>query len=254
MKTLHIHLENCYGIKFLDEKLDFSQNHVAIYASNGTMKSSLAKTFTDIHNNIEPSDRIFERKTVWKVLDENKKEISKKEILVINSYQNKSDTTIDDQDIEKTSKQILVNKELRDEFTSLTNALYHKKDNIIEELGNSIGISQNVEDRIIHDFNHNSNENDIIFSLLINECNTNVDNTFLDITYDIIFDPKVESVLRNDTNLTQLLNMYIENYIKLLDNSVYFQKGFDLRNAGQIDKYLDTNGFFNVHHEIMFKT
>ena len=49
MNTLTIDLENCYGIKQLDTTLDFSTTKaIAIYAPNGSMKTSLAKTFHDI--------------------------------------------------------------------------------------------------------------------------------------------------------------------------------------------------------------
>ena len=40
MQELHMNLENCYGIKKLNETIDYSNNNVAIiYAPNGTMKS-----------------------------------------------------------------------------------------------------------------------------------------------------------------------------------------------------------------------
>ena len=46
MQELKLDLENCYGIKKMNETIDYSNNNVAIiYAPNGTMKSSLAKTF-----------------------------------------------------------------------------------------------------------------------------------------------------------------------------------------------------------------
>lgn len=43
---LHMRLENCHGIGRLDHTLRFpdKKQHMAIYASNGTMKTSLAKT------------------------------------------------------------------------------------------------------------------------------------------------------------------------------------------------------------------
>jgi len=45
MNILKIDLENCYGIKKFQEQFDFSQKKVyAIYAPNGSMKTSLAHT------------------------------------------------------------------------------------------------------------------------------------------------------------------------------------------------------------------
>ena len=60
MKTLTIDLENCYGIRKLEKSFDFSKtNAIAIYAPNGSMKSSLAQTFQDIATGTDSKDRIF---------------------------------------------------------------------------------------------------------------------------------------------------------------------------------------------------
>ena len=46
---LKLDLENCYGIRKLKAEFDFAKSKAyAIYAPNGAMKSSLAKTFQDI--------------------------------------------------------------------------------------------------------------------------------------------------------------------------------------------------------------
>ena len=58
MQTLKIDLENCYGIKKLNIKFDFSEQRVyAIYAPNGVMKSSLAQTFEDESVGATSADR-----------------------------------------------------------------------------------------------------------------------------------------------------------------------------------------------------
>ena len=42
MNSIHVQLDNCYGIKFLDERFDFSEERAyAIYAPNGVMKSTI---------------------------------------------------------------------------------------------------------------------------------------------------------------------------------------------------------------------
>lgn len=51
MNTLKLEMENCYGIQKMQQDIDFSKNNVAvIYAPNGTMKSSFAKTFEAIRD------------------------------------------------------------------------------------------------------------------------------------------------------------------------------------------------------------
>ena len=60
MTQVTVQLENCYGIKSLVHMFDFYQSKVfAIYAPNGSMKTSLAQTFKDIAAGKESEDRIL---------------------------------------------------------------------------------------------------------------------------------------------------------------------------------------------------
>jgi len=60
MQLLNVDIENCYGIKKLQAQFDFSISRVcAIYAPNGSMKSSLAQTFQDISVGASSRDRVF---------------------------------------------------------------------------------------------------------------------------------------------------------------------------------------------------
>lgn len=46
MKQLNIDLENCFGIGKLNHQFDFEKSNThLVYAPNGTMKTSFAKTF-----------------------------------------------------------------------------------------------------------------------------------------------------------------------------------------------------------------
>jgi len=72
----------------MKEELNFSSQHVvAIYAPNGSMKSSLAQSFDDLGGGIPPKDRFFPaRLSVRKITDEKDKEISKEMVFVIDPY------------------------------------------------------------------------------------------------------------------------------------------------------------------------
>ena len=72
MNALKVNLENCYGIKKLEQNFDFSKDRCfAIYAPNGSMKSSLAKVFEDIARGEASRDRIFPaRATAREITDE----------------------------------------------------------------------------------------------------------------------------------------------------------------------------------------
>ena len=81
MRNLQLSLRNCHGIRELEASLPFERaakggateprRSVAIYAPNGTMKSSFARTFLDLARGEESSDHVFpDRETVRTILDE----------------------------------------------------------------------------------------------------------------------------------------------------------------------------------------
>src|SRR6266542_3986464 len=85
VKKLTLDLKNCYGIRSLQHTFDFAQqNRYAIYAPNGSMKSSLAQTFRDVSSNVPSKDRIFPTRTsVRNVTDENGSPLIPASVLVV---------------------------------------------------------------------------------------------------------------------------------------------------------------------------
>ena len=114
MRKVSISLQNCYGIKKLNHSLDFSEKKAyAIYAPNGSMKSSLAETFKDIADERDSRDRIFpSRKTIRKIKDENGTDLPPESVLVLPPYDEFFSHT------EETST-LLVNNTLRKEYEEL---------------------------------------------------------------------------------------------------------------------------------------
>lgn len=114
MNKLNVDLENCYGIKKLQAQFDFSQHAAyAVYAPNGSMKSSLAQTFKDVSDAKESKDRIFPTRVCRrKITDENGIDLPKESVLVVRPYDEVFGHT------EKTST-LLVDSELRKEYEEL---------------------------------------------------------------------------------------------------------------------------------------
>jgi hypothetical protein len=85
MNKLTIDLQYCHGITKLKETFDFSKrNAYAIYAPNGSMKTSFATTFEELSKGEEPKDSLYpKRKSVCEVKDENKQDLAKEDIVVV---------------------------------------------------------------------------------------------------------------------------------------------------------------------------
>jgi hypothetical protein len=88
MNKLDVSLENCYGIRKLQHRFDFSDTNVsAIYAPNGSMKTSLALTFAALANNRQPEDRRYrDRVTRCDIIDENGNHLPADSIVVLTPY------------------------------------------------------------------------------------------------------------------------------------------------------------------------
>jgi hypothetical protein len=86
MEKLKINLEYCYGIKKLEQEFVFSNRTFAIYAPNGVMKTSFAKTFNDYSKGDLTKDLAFpDRKTVREIsADDN--DVKPENIFVIEPY------------------------------------------------------------------------------------------------------------------------------------------------------------------------
>ena len=61
MKSLGIELKNCHGIRELDASFKFNTGSAAaVYAPNGTMKTSFARTLADLAGGSRPETACFQ--------------------------------------------------------------------------------------------------------------------------------------------------------------------------------------------------
>ena len=245
MEKLNVDLENCYGIKKLQKEFDFSEHKTyAIYAPNGSMKTSLAQTFVDVAGGVPSRDRMFPSRVCSRnITDESGVELPKESIFVISPYDEVFSHT------EKTST-LLVDSKLRKEYEDLHVEINKSKETFLLAMKEQSGSKKNLEKEISTAF---TKSDDKFFPALVrvkDEVFAQKDAPFSDISYDAIFDDKVLSFLG-----TKDVKMAIENYIKkyneLLDASTYFKKGiFNYYNAATIAKSLADNGFFNAKHTV----
>lgn len=245
MRALNLDLEYCYGIRKLKHTFDFSRcKAVALYAPNGAMKSSLARTFQDIADGKKSSDRMFpDRLTTRLVLDENSAELDPESILIIRPY---------DEDFgsgEKTST-LLVNAALRKEHQKLNEGIEGAKKTLLAALKDQSNSNKDLASEISSTFTRTSEQ----FLTAINRVAAEVDEQseapFADIPYDLVFDPKVIEMLQQE-RVREALEDYIKRFNELIDHSQYFKRGtFTYYNANVIAKALSDNGFFDAAHSV----
>ena len=247
MERVSIDLRHCYGIKALTKDFDFKKTKAyAIYAPNGVMKSSLAKTFADAATGDDSQDRIFTaRKTVRKIIDEAGNEINGDQILVVLPYDSEFGPT------EKTST-LLVDAKLRKEYEQLHVDIEESKASLLKEIRQQTNSKRDFEAEIANAFTNGSD-----FETAVTRIRTEVekqkDAPFASVSYDVVFADKVVTALDGD-DLKDAVADYIRRYNELMASSTYFKKGtFDYYNAGQIAKSLASNGFFDAKHVVTLK-
>jgi hypothetical protein len=80
MDKLKIKFQYCYGIKKLEKEFIFSNRAFSIYAPNGSMKTSFAKTFDDRSKNKDTTDLAFPSRTTIKEIFSDNQPISPENI------------------------------------------------------------------------------------------------------------------------------------------------------------------------------
>lgn len=243
MDTLYVNLTNCWGIDSLEYRFDFSVDNkaraYAIYAPNGMMKSSFAKTFEALSKGDQPLEERFNRHPCCKVtLDGNP--IPQEVIFVLRS---EADTRKDNDAISN----ILVNPKYRDRYIKMNKDIEQKKDKLIIALQRQSKVGKkDIENQIIEDCRLSSFPECI--SKLLSE---NIELELNKYPYSTIFDPKAQEVIGKQDFLANA-NRFTERYQKLFDEArpIYKKGVFNPTKADSAFDALKKQGFFSVGHRI----
>lgn len=259
MPKLYINLKNSYGIGSLEREINFSDdvkndksNNVAvIYAPNGTMKTSLTNTIRDLINCCQPKDDYYpERKTTC-IIKYGDKDISNSNAFVF-----------DDSDLFDSSKYItdfIANKELKDSYDGIYNAL----NECIDHFFNKIKVNDkfnNIKDLILNNF---CKEKDSVNSgsfldcipIISKEINSNKNFPKYNFKYEILFD-KEEKVKKFIEANIDSIDIFTNEYNSLISKSNFFSPGkdsFGTGQASQLLRSLQDDRFFKAKHKLSLK-
>ncbi|MBD8583782.1 phage infection protein [Frigoribacterium sp. CFBP 8766] len=246
MKSLQLQLRNCHGIRELDAEFAFERrNAVAVYAPNGTMKSSLARTFLDFSRGDASVDHVFpDREATRAIVDGDGNQPDPSAVAVFLAYDEHYAP-------DEFASTLLVNAPLREEFEKINQALLEIEGELVKELKKTARTKQDVASLVSQIF---TKEDDNFFGALARvsyEVEQLEDAPFGDLPYDTLFNPSVEKVL-NDPAMRGLLTDYVERLNQLLDSSTFFSRSsFTYYNAETLSKSLATQGFFRANHSLL---
>ncbi len=241
MEKININFQYCYGIKNLEHEFVLSNRTFALYAPNGVMKTSFAKTFKDYSKGDETVDLAFpDRETVRTIIADDT-EIPPANIFVIEPYNANYQS-------EKIST-LLANKDLKQKYDAAHKEIDKAKALLIKKLKQLSGLTgrrDNIEELVGTIFGSS-------FFTFITEIAEDVSGSdslpFHDVKYQIIFNEKVIKFLETKDFKTSI-EKYIETYDEIIEQSPYLGKEFKIHHADNIQKQLQANNFFKVGHSV----
>ena len=265
MDQIYFNLSNCHGIKQFTGDFNFTKNRNKnsninlIYATNGTMKTSFAKTLRDIGDGVEPLNLISNEKPEYLIKiteDGNTFELTpedvKERIFVIESIK-------EDFSFQNTAP-LISNKQSRKKYSETFKELLESKKVFLKNLKKITGVSlpaksnkeKELEKIIINDLNIDSENILDYFSRNIDEINDNDDIDIEKIKYKNLFDDSILKLL-NDEELLDNIETFSRNLEMLLEKSpVFNNSNFTNNNATALYKSIKKNNLFEAGHKIKF--
>ncbi|CAJ0558657.1 hypothetical protein [Proteus mirabilis] len=243
---LGLDLENCYGINKLVQELDFTRidgvdGVCSLYAPNGTLKTSLAKTLKDIEDDRQSKDVIFPERATKRVVTLDSQPVDAGQIMVINSY--------DESYSSKQVSTLLVNEALKRDYDEALKEVDDKRALLIKELAKSSG-KQNkaIPELICEAFDRPEKEFlDLLAELKLQTAQDY--SSFAEFKYGDLFNPKVLDLAATES-FEQELTGYVETYEKLISESAVLSRSFNHQKAGTVSKSLSDTGFFDASHSV----
>lgn len=249
IKKLNINFVNCYGIRKFAHEFSFEKGHVhLLYAPNGTMKTSFAKTMKYLsgQEKNEPCDLLHRENKSNSILQADGNEIPKENIFVFNGD--------DELNSSNAFVNFLASHELKVQYDGIYQKLATDKDALITKL-KDISKSSNCEEELLQTFS--SKDHNSIFSILENIYGNVKNNTIeYNFRYNDVFDKKGAVKTFLDTHKSHLQE-YIKNYERLVRESKLYRSvdkfTFGTYQASQLLQYVSDGIFFGVNHKIILQ-
>lgn len=251
MTTLSVRLGNCFGIRSLEHDFDFGTGNdpgrtapqaYAIYAPNGLMKSSFAKTFDALSSGENPKEERYGRTTTCSVtvdgipIDPDSIYVLRAEIDIKSERQAVSD--------------ILVNPQQKSRYDQLLFDLERIKGKLIRVLQKRSRVKANdVERTLVADFGELSFPEGVAKAKRLKPV-----RDLGAFEYASIFDAKALEVL-NSREFLEHARDFQSRYRALFDalGTIYQRGVFNPAGADAIFSAMEKNGYFDGGHRVHLK-
>ena len=253
MNKLSINLENCYGISALNKEFDFSNgmNVHAIYASNGVMKTSLAKTFVDVSNGIGDSkDKIYPENNYERDIKIDGADLKAEDVFVIKSYDKFPELSNDN------VAKLLIHPKFKKKYDQAYSDIQKSKDSFLNEIKSLSGKAPKEIELEVSKIFHQNEEKKFFEALKRIEAEVMNDGEpeYEDVVYAKLFNDSTAKII-GSKEFKDNIEDYVTVYNNLLNKSNFFRRGiFNHVQASDIAKQLDKKGFFGADHSVLLNS
>ncbi len=240
MESLSIKLKNCFGIQSFDHELSFIKSKAnLIYAPNGVMKTSFAKTFHCISQKEQPKELLYRRIPEYSIKIDGV-DIQPEEILVVKPF----DASYESENLSS----LLVNSAQKSTYDAAYTEILEARKRLTKKLNTLSKIpTDKIEAQLISDFGCEN-----IFDAI--EAVRGFESGNMDLSnapYAKIFDPKVLALLE-DSAISENIHNYCNRYNELIEQSPLYSRGkFNPVNAATVSKSLKKEKFFDAEHKVL---
>ena len=250
MDNLKVSLKNCYGIRALDYEFDVSSGNgarrkpqvCAVYAPNGLMKSSFAKTFEALSKGDVPKEERYGRVSEC--------EVSTGGVAVESEVIYVLKAEIDINSDTSAITDILVSPDHKARYDELLVELDSLKKKLIAALQQASKVKKSdVEQRLLEDWG--GSDFSTCIGLALKET---VDHDYAPYAYETLFNQKAQDVIRGQ-DFASHATEFNERYQSLFEkDGTIYQKGvFNPARADESFSTLKKKGFFNGGHRVHLK-
>lgn len=248
MEKLKIALENCYGIQSLVHEFDFDigsnpakpkAKACAIYAPNGLMKSSFAKTFEALAKGEQPKEERYNRAVSYSI-EAGGSVIPKEAIYVL-----KAEIDINTENPAVTN--ILVDPENKARYDELLVDLDKLKNKLKNSLQKFSKVKKDdIEQKILSDFCETE-----LPTCIQKIKGISIEDDLSSFEYETIFNPKAIEILKSQEFIARA-SEFNKRYQELFNQAgTIYQKGvFNPTKAETSFVTLDKQGFFAGGHRV----
>lgn len=252
MNNLTINVKDSYGIENFTHTftwanaISHAHTHI-VYAQNGTMKSSLAKTLYDHSQGVSISDHIYGISGSCSLTDDSGAELPAQDVLSVPSF--------DSSGYECDQMSLLVASErLKKQYDELLAKYTAALDAFLSNLKNSSGVKRTADPETIMSsfcslFGENVPIENFVHIMKVNK--TDIENApdFLqNIRYTDIDTAYVKAFIDDNKNFLQ---DFVSKYDEVLEKSSYLRDGFGTGNAQKVAETLGSEKFFSAKHKVV---